>query len=136
MKKLMVKIAALSLLLVAVPMAAQAETGWTIYKPDLVKSAVANGETVLLGYLSSWWGTCARQKSVLEKLRASNSEYGKSINFVLIDWDTFSSHDVTTSRRIPRRSTLVLIKGGKETGRLVAEISEGKIKALLDNGLY
>ena len=54
MKKLMVKIAALSLLLVAAPMAAQAETGWTIYKPGLVKSAVANGETVLLGYLSSW----------------------------------------------------------------------------------
>lgn len=54
MKKLMVKIAALSLLLVAVPMAAQAETGWTIYKSGLVKSAVANGETVLLGYLSSW----------------------------------------------------------------------------------
>ena len=50
----MVKITALSLLLVAVPMAAQAETGWTIYKPGLVKSAVANGETVLLGYLSSW----------------------------------------------------------------------------------
>ena len=72
---------------------------------------------------------------MLEKLRASNSKYGKSINFVLIDWDTFSSHDVTISRRIPRRSTLVLIKGGKETGRLVAEISEGKIKALLDNGL-
>jgi hypothetical protein len=72
---------------------------------------------------------------VLEKLRASNSEYGKSINFVLIDWDTFSSHNVTTSRRIPRRSTLVLIKGGTETDRLVTEISERKIKALLDNGL-
>jgi hypothetical protein len=54
MKKLMVKIAALSLLFVAAPMAAQAETGWTIYKPGLVKSAIANGETVLLGYLSSW----------------------------------------------------------------------------------
>ena len=54
MKKLMVKIAALSLLLLAVPMAAQAETGWTIYKPGLVKSAIAKGETVVLGYLSTW----------------------------------------------------------------------------------
>ena len=51
MKKLMLKIAALSLLLVVVPMAAQAETGWTTYKPGLVKAAIAKGETVLLGYL-------------------------------------------------------------------------------------
>ena len=54
MKKLMFKIATLSLLLVAAPMAAQAETGWAIYKPGLVKSAIGNGETILLGYLSSW----------------------------------------------------------------------------------
>ena len=54
MKKLMLKIATLSLLLLGVPVAAQAETGWTIYKPGLVKSAIAKGETVLLGYLSSW----------------------------------------------------------------------------------
>jgi hypothetical protein len=54
MKKFMLKIAALSLLLVSAPMAAQAENGWTTFKPGLVKSAIANGETVLLGYLSSW----------------------------------------------------------------------------------
>jgi hypothetical protein len=54
MKKLMFKIATLSLLLAAAPMPAQAETGWTIYKPGLVESAIGNDETVLLGYLSSW----------------------------------------------------------------------------------
>ena len=54
MRKLMFKIVTLSLLLLAAPMAAQAETGWTIYKPGLVKSAIATGETVVLGYLSSW----------------------------------------------------------------------------------
>ena len=135
MKKLMLKIATLSLLLLAAPMAAQAETGWTNYKPGLVKSAIAKGETVLLGYLSSWWGTCTHQKSVLKKLRASYPQYDKSIAFVLIDWDTFGSHAVTTSRKVSRRSTIVLIKGGKEIGRLVAQTSEQKIKALLDTGL-
>ena len=76
-----------------------------------------------------------RQKSVLKKLRASYPQYDKSIIFVLIDWDTFNSHAVTTSRNIPRRSTLVLVKGGTEFSRLVAQTSEQKIKALLDNGL-
>ena len=72
---------------------------------------------------------------MLKKLRASYPQYDKSITFVLIDWDTFGSHAVTTGRQIPRRSTLVLIKGGKETGRLVAETSEQKIKTFLDTGL-
>ena len=54
MKNLIVKIVTLSLLLVAAPMATQAGTGYEIYKPGIVKSAMANGETVLLAYLSSW----------------------------------------------------------------------------------
>lgn len=54
MKNLMLKLAMLSLVCVMAPMAAQAGTGWTMYKPGLVTSAVSNGETVLLGYLSSW----------------------------------------------------------------------------------
>ena len=72
---------------------------------------------------------------MLQKLRASYPKYNKSITFVLIDWDTYKTHDVTTSRSIPRRSTMVLIKGGKEVKRLVAETSEQKIKALLDSAL-
>ena len=69
---------------------------------------------------------------MLKKLRASYPQYDKSITFILIDWDTFGSHAVTTSRKVPRRSTMVLIKGGTEVGRLVAQISEHKIRALLD----
>lgn len=69
---------------------------------------------------------------MLKKLRASYPQYDKSITFILIDWDTFGSHAVTTSRKVPRRSTMVLIKGGTEIGRLVAQISEQKIRALLD----
>ena len=69
---------------------------------------------------------------MLKKLRAGYPQYDKSITFILIDWDTFGSHAVTTSRNVPRRSTMVLIKGGTEIGRLVAQISEQKIRALLD----
>ena len=72
---------------------------------------------------------------MLRKLRASDQEYDKSITFILIDWDPFNKHEVTISRTVPRRSTLVLIKGGKEVGRLVAKTSEQAIKALLDKGL-
>lgn len=72
---------------------------------------------------------------MLKKLRASNSKYNKAITFILVDWDTFRDKPVTTDRKIPRRSTFVLIKGGKEIQRLVAATSEGQIKAMLDLAL-
>ena len=72
---------------------------------------------------------------MLNELRASHPKYDKSIKFILIDWDTFSSHSVTSSRNIPRRSTLVLIKDSKEIGRLVADTDETVIKEFLDNSL-
>ena len=68
---------------------------------------------------------------MLKKLRAGHPEYNKNITFVLVDWDTYKNAEVTTSRRIPRRSTMVLIKDGKEIGRLVAETNEREIQALL-----
>ena len=71
---------------------------------------------------------------MLNKLRESEPKYNQSITFVLVDWDTYKKHEVTTSRKIPRRSTLVLIKNGEEVKRLVAQTSEEKIKTLLDIG--
>lgn len=72
---------------------------------------------------------------MLNKLRESEPKYNQSITFVLVDWDTYKKHEVTTSRKIPRRSTLVLIKNGEEVKRLVAQTSEEKIKTLLDIGI-
>ena len=72
---------------------------------------------------------------MLNKLRESEPKYNQSITFVLVDWDTYKKHEVTTSRKIPRRSTLVLIKNGEEVKRLVAQTSEGKIKTFLDIGI-
>ena len=135
MKKFVSGTLAFMLFLSALPMVAQAGPGFVTYQPGTVKAAIAKGKTTLLFYKSTYWGTCARQNRVLKKLRASYPEYNKSITFVLIDWDTYKTHDVTTSRSIPRRSTMVLIKGGKEVKRLVAETSEQKIKALLDSAV-
>ena len=72
---------------------------------------------------------------MLKSLRASDQKFNEGITFMLVDWDTYRSHAVTKSRRIPRRSTLVLIKGGKEVGRLVAATGKGTIKKLLEKGL-
>ena len=55
--------------------------------------------------------------------------------FVRVDWDRYGKREVARSRRIPRRSTLVLLKGDQELGRLVAETREARIRELMDKGL-
>ena len=76
-----------------------------------------------------------RQGRVLKKLRESSPEYNKKITFILIDWDINKDRPVTTSRKIPRRSTMVLIKGSRELGRLVGKTDGASIKAFLNKAL-
>jgi len=105
------------------------------YAPGLIKEKLAAGETVLVDYSATWCGTCKRQKKVLSELRTDNPEFDKNISFVIVDWDTYSSHEVTTSRKIPRRSTLVLLQGEEELGRIVAGTGSDQIKELLELAL-
>ena len=105
------------------------------YTPGLVKKALSEGKTVLVDYAADWCSTCARQERVIGQLRSKNPAYSDRIMFVRVDWDEFRRADITTSRNIPRRSTLILLKGNKELGRIVAGTSTSQIKALLDKGL-
>ena len=105
------------------------------YLPGDIKAALANGDTVFVDYYTNWCGTCKRQERIVDELRASNPAYNKAMTFIKVDWDVYASHEVSTSRKIPRRSTLVVLKGDQELGRIVAGTSEEAIKKLLDMGL-
>ena len=105
------------------------------YTPGMIKKALADGKTVFVDYAADWCGTCKRQERVIKELRAANPEYDASMLFVRVDWDEFGSHEVTKSRGIPRRSTLLVLRGNDELGRIVAGTSESQIKALMDKGL-
>lgn len=122
-------------LLTFAPMAMAMGGQSTDYKPGLIKQALADGKTVLVDYKASWCSTCARQERVIESLRKADPAYDKAITFVNVDWDQYGSHEVTTSRNVPRRSTLLLLKGDKELGRIVAGTGQSQIKALLDKAL-
>ena len=54
MTKHFLRMATFCVLLIGGPAVVQAETDWIVYKPGVVKAAVAKGDTVLLGYLSTW----------------------------------------------------------------------------------
>ncbi|MEO0543565.1 MAG: thioredoxin family protein [Pseudomonadota bacterium] len=116
------------------PMTAQA-SGFVDYTPGAIKSALDAGKTVFVDYSATWCSTCARQERVINALRSQNSAYDQAMTFIKVDWDTYKNDDVTKSRNIPRRSTLLVLRGNNELGRIVAGTSEAQIKALMDSGL-
>ncbi|WP_298567088.1 thioredoxin family protein [uncultured Aliiroseovarius sp.] len=105
------------------------------YAPGLVTKALENGETVFLDFKASWCSTCAAQERVINALLEENPAYDQSITFINVDWDEHGKSELAKSLRIPRRSTLVVLKGDQELGRIVAGTSVSDIKALMDTAL-
>lgn len=105
------------------------------YAPGLVDAELAAGKTVLVDFSASWCSTCAAQKRVIDALQAETPAYLENIVFVRVDWDQYRQADITQRLAIPRRSTLVVLKGDQELGRIVAGTGRAQIKALLDTAL-
>ena len=105
------------------------------YTPGIVEQKLAEGKTVFLDYKAAWCSTCAAQERVINALRKENPAYDQNIVFINVDWDQFRSDPLTKTLNIPRRSTLVVLKGQNELGRIVAGTSKSAIKGLMDTAL-
>ena len=116
-----------------VPVAAWADA--LSYTPGLVEDRLAKGETLFLDFTASWCSTCRSQGRTINALKAENPAYAKGVTFIDIDWDTYGKSDLAKSLKIPRRSTLVVLKGNQELGRIVAQTGKAQIKALMDTAL-
>lgn len=117
----------------ALPSALMAKT--LNYVPGLARKRLAKSEVVFLDFKASWCGTCKAQGRVIERLKGANPDYEKNITFINVDWDEYGRGELAFDLEIPRRSTLVVLKGDKELGRIVADTSEASIKALMDTAL-
>lgn len=121
--------------LVAMPIAALAAEEWIDYQPGVIQSLLDEGKTVLVDYSAVWCSTCKAQERVMDDLRAFNPAYNEAMVFVRVDWDDYGRHTVTTSRKIPRRSTLLVLRGSEELGRIAAGTRVADIEALMNLGL-
>lgn len=106
-----------------------------LYTPGSAEAAMDAGKIVLLDFWASWCSTCAVQERMLAELRAENPAYVQHIQFYIVDWDQYGNGSLAQDLAIPRRSTLVALKGREELGRIVAGTSKADIKALLDMAL-
>ena len=116
----------------ALPLAARAAEDYT---PGLVDKALADGDIVFLDFKAEWCSTCARQERVINALREENPAYDTAIRFINVDWDAHKNGPLVARLNIPRRSTLVVLKGKEELGRIVAGTATNEIKALMDTAL-
>lgn len=114
------------------PVLANATTNYT---PGLVKKHLAAGDTVFLVFGTEWCTTCAAQDRAINALLDANPEYNAKVKFIHVDYDKYGQSDLARGLNIPRRSTLVVLKGDKELGRIVAGTSKKDIKALMDTAL-
>ena len=105
------------------------------YRPGLVDEELAAGKAVFVDFYTDWCTTCRAQERAINALKADNPAYEASITFVSVDWDQHSRSDLAVRLNIPRRSTLVALKGDQEIGRIVAGTSKGKIQELMDAAL-
>lgn len=117
----------------ALPMAARAE--FLDYTPGLVQDRLAKGETVFLDFTATWCSTCRSQGRTIRALKDANPAYGQAVTFIDVDWDSYGKSDLAKSLQIPRRSTLVVLKGDQELGRVVAQTGQSQIQALMDTAL-
>lgn len=105
------------------------------YADGLVEQHLAVGDTVFLDFKADWCSTCARQERVINALKAENPAYEQAITFINVDWDKWGNGMLARELNIPRRSTLVVLKGEQELGRIVAGTAKDEIKALMDIAL-
>lgn len=125
-------LAASAALLLAGPLRADERS---FYTPGLAEAAMDSGEVVILDFWASWCSTCRAQERVIARLMAENADYGRKIRFIVVDWDQHGDGDLSRALKIPRRSTLVALKGRQEIGRIVAGTGAAEIKALFDAAL-
>jgi len=114
---------------------AAARAGALAYEPGLVDRELAAGRTLFLVWTANWCTTCAAQGRAMAALKAANPAYEQSITFVDIDWDRWKDDEITARFNVPRRSTLIAIKGDQELGRLVAQTARAQIEELMNAAL-
>ncbi len=102
------------------------------YSAEALKTAQANGESVLVEFHAPWCTTCKKQKPVIESLLKEEKAFGKVVALTA-DYD--KEVDLKKQLGVTKQSTLVVFKGNKEVGRAMGLTDRAAIKELITKGI-
>ena len=124
-------LAAIAATLPAIALAASIAPAFALtdqpYDAAAVKKAIASGKPVAIHVNASWCLQCRAQSSILGRL-AKDGRYPDLAVFT-IDYD--KQKDVVKALGVPR-STFIVYRGGKETGRMSWGVTEASVTDVLD----
>ena len=100
------------------------------YNAAALAAAQKADKPVALFFRADWCPTCRAQDKVLQKLKA---EPGLDVTVLEVNYDT--EKDLKTQYKIQTQSTMVVLHGTKERGRLVGDTTEAGIRAALKSAL-
>ena len=104
------------------------------FSPAVWSDLRDTNQTVILNYRARWSLPCQIKADLIAEALADNPDYGQLV-FVDVDWDSFGRSQLTERLKVTRRSTLLVMKNGKEVARLVNEPYARRVRALLDTAL-
>jgi thioredoxin 1 len=98
--------------------------------PTLDSKSLESGGLLVVDFTAAWCGPC---KTLLPILEALATEYKNHARFATVDVD----HDPAMAQRFDVRSmpTLVLLRDGREVGRVVGARPRAQLQAVLDRAL-
>ena len=121
------------LAIAALPHAARSQV--RDYTPGLAEQAMRDDQRLVLIFGADWCSTCRRQERIITDLRAAQPRYDAELTIIRVDWDAHGNGELARALAVPRRSTLIALKGQTELARIVAGTREADIQALFDRAL-
>jgi thiol-disulfide isomerase/thioredoxin len=100
------------------------------YSAGALTQAQQAGKPVAVLFHADWCPTCKTQEKVLQGLKA---EPGLDVTVLVANYDT--EKDLKRRMRVNSQSTLVVMRGDKETARLVGDTAPDKLRAALKSAL-
>lgn len=100
------------------------------YSADVLATAEKAGQPVALHFRADWCPTCRAQDKALQSLK---TEKGLDITVLSVNYDT--EKELKRRFKISTQSTLVVLKGEKESARLVGDTSSLNILMALKTAL-
>ena len=103
----------------------------TAFTMDAFEAAKKAGKPILVEVHAPWCPTCKAQQPLLAALLADPKYAGLTV--FRVDFD--SQKDALRALGARQQSTLIVFKGGKETGRSVGDTGKASIAGLLDKAV-